>query len=106
MKSKQITESNINDLIFDANSGDWWVEDGAFKALHSFNLIRTKFLIEAISSYSSKKIKSQKEFLAEKYNSNVYNEFESSSLNVGKVAPTFESDQKIDGRLILLLIDL
>ena len=45
--------------------------------------------------------KSQKEFLAEKYNSNVYNEFGSSSLNVGKVAPTFESDQKIDGRLIL-----
>ena len=60
MKSKQITESNINDLIFDANSGDWWVEDGAFKALHSFNLIRTKFLIEAVSSYSSKIIKSQR----------------------------------------------
>ena len=35
---------------FDANSGDWWVEDGAFKALHSlFNLIRTKFLIEALA---------------------------------------------------------
>ena len=32
--------------------------------------------------------KLQKEILAEKYNSNVYNEFESSSLNVGKVAPT------------------
>jgi len=60
MKSKQITESNINDLIFDANSSDWWVEDGAFKALHSFNLIRTKFLIEAVSSYSSKIIKSQR----------------------------------------------
>ena len=45
--------------------------------------------------------KLQKEILAEKYNSNVYNEFESSSLNVGKVAPTFDSDQKIDGRLIL-----
>ena len=39
MKSKKITESNIDDSIFNANSGEWWVEDGAFKALHSFNLI-------------------------------------------------------------------
>ncbi len=43
----------------------------------------------------------QKNILTEKYNSNVYNDFDSSSLNVGKVAPTFHSDQKIDGRLIL-----
>ena len=44
MKSKQITESNINDLIFDANSGEWWIEDGAFKVTF-LNLIRTKFLM-------------------------------------------------------------
>jgi 2-polyprenyl-6-hydroxyphenyl methylase/3-demethylubiquinone-9 3-methyltransferase len=60
MKSKQITESSINDLIFDANSGEWWIEDGAFKALHSFNLIRTKFLTDAINSYFNKTLKGQK----------------------------------------------
>ena len=60
MKSKQITVSNMNDLIFDANSGEWWIEDGAFKALHSFNLIRSKFLSDAINSYSNKTLKSQK----------------------------------------------
>ena len=60
MKSKQITESSVNDLIFDANSGEWWVENGAFKALHSFNLIRIKFLTDAIYSYSNKTLKSQK----------------------------------------------
>ena len=60
MKSKQITESSVNDPIFDANSGEWWVENGAFKALHSFNLIRIKFLTEAIYSYSNKTLKSQK----------------------------------------------
>ena len=60
MKSKQITESSVNDPIFDANSGEWWVENGAFKALHSFNLIRIKFLADAINSYSNKTLKSQK----------------------------------------------
>ena len=60
MKSKQITESSFNDPIFDAYSDEWWVENGAFKALHSFNLIRVKFLIEAVNSYSNKTLKSQK----------------------------------------------
>ena len=60
MKSKQITESSVNDLIFDANSDEWWSENGAFKALHSFNLIRIKFLTDAINSYSNETLKSQK----------------------------------------------
>ena len=60
MKSKQITEPSVNDLIFDAYSDEWWVENGAFKALHSFNLIRVKFLIEAINSYSNKTLKNLK----------------------------------------------
>ena len=60
MKSKQITKSRVNDPIFDAKSGEWWVENGAFKALHSFNLIRIKFLTDAINSYSNKTLKSQK----------------------------------------------
>ncbi len=59
MKSKQITKSSVNDLIFNANSGEWWVENGAFKALHSFNLIRIKFLIDALNSYSNKTLKSK-----------------------------------------------
>ena len=60
MKSKQITKSRVNDPIFDAKSGEWWVENGAFKALHSFNLIRIKFLTDTIYSYSNKTLKSQK----------------------------------------------
>ena len=43
----------------------------------------------------------QKELLFDKYNSNVYNTYSSSSLNKGKVAPTFNSEELIDGRLIL-----
>ena len=43
----------------------------------------------------------QKEILFDKYNSNVYNTYSSSSLNKGKVAPTFDSEELIDGRLIL-----
>ena len=49
MKSKQITEPSVNDLIFDAYSDEWWVENGAFKALHSFNLIRVKFLMKRLT---------------------------------------------------------
>ena len=60
MKSKKITESNIDDSIFNTNSGEWWIEDGAFKALHSFNLIRTKFLKDAIKSYPIKTLKNKK----------------------------------------------
>ena len=60
MKSKQITESSVNNSIFDANSSEWWIEDGAFKALHSFNLIRTKFLHETINSDSNKTLKKKK----------------------------------------------
>ena len=60
MKSKKITESNIDDSIFNANSGEWWIEDGAFKALHSFNLIRTKFLTDAIKSYPNNTLKNKK----------------------------------------------
>ena len=43
----------------------------------------------------------QKEILFDKYNSNIYNTYSSSSLNKGKVPPTFDSEELIDGRLIL-----
>ena len=43
----------------------------------------------------------QKKILFDKYNSNIYNTYSSSSLNKGKVPPTFDSEELIDGRLIL-----
>ena len=63
MKSKQITESSVNDLIFDANSGEWWVENGAFKALHSFNLIRLNFLLTRLTLIPIKHLKVKKSLM-------------------------------------------
>ena len=38
----------MNNKIFNEFSDDWWKEDGAFKALHSFNLLRLKYIKERI----------------------------------------------------------
>ncbi len=45
MKSKNY-KSMLNDSsrVFDNLSDEWWDENGSFKALHSFNLIRLEFL--------------------------------------------------------------
>ena len=43
----------------------------------------------------------EKENLHDKYNSKLYNDFDTSSLNVGKNLPKYENDELIDGRLIL-----
>ena len=45
MKSKNF-KSRINETsrLFDKLSGEWWDENGSFKALHSFNLIRLEYL--------------------------------------------------------------
>ena len=45
MKSKNY-KSTLNDSsrLFDNLSDEWWNEDGPFKALHSFNLIRLEYL--------------------------------------------------------------
>ena len=57
MKSKKITiQKNDNKNIFDSLSDEWWNEKGSFEALHSFNPIRIKFILNSIG----KSIKSLK----------------------------------------------
>ena len=49
MKSKKITiQKNDNKNIFDELSNEWWNETGNFEALHSFNPIRIKFILNLI----------------------------------------------------------
>ena len=41
MKSKNFKSTNNETLsFFDKLSNEWWDEEGSFKALHSYNLIR------------------------------------------------------------------
>ncbi len=47
----------MNNNIFSELSNDWWKEDGAFKALHSFNLLRLKYIKEKIFKNSFKNLK-------------------------------------------------
>ena len=47
----------MNNKIFNEFSDDWWKEDGAFKALHSFNLLRLKYIKERILKNSLKNLK-------------------------------------------------
>jgi 2-polyprenyl-6-hydroxyphenyl methylase/3-demethylubiquinone-9 3-methyltransferase len=45
MKSKNFkSTTNETSRLFDKLSNEWWDEDGSFKALHSFNLIRIQYL--------------------------------------------------------------
>ena len=45
MKSKNFKSTpNETSRIFDRLSDEWWDENGSFKALHSFNLIRLDYL--------------------------------------------------------------
>ena len=49
MKSKKITiQKDDNKNIFDELSNEWWNETGNFEALHSFNPIRIKFILNLI----------------------------------------------------------
>ena len=49
MKSKKITiQKDDNKNIFDELSNEWWNETGNFGALHSFNPIRIKFILNLI----------------------------------------------------------
>jgi 2-polyprenyl-6-hydroxyphenyl methylase/3-demethylubiquinone-9 3-methyltransferase len=58
MKSKNYKiRSKMDDQIFTNLADDWWKEDGAFKALHSFNIIRLKFIKEKIRKGSIKNFK-------------------------------------------------
>ena len=49
MKSKKITiQKDDNKNIFDELSNEWWNETGNFGALHSFNPIRIKFILNLV----------------------------------------------------------
>jgi len=49
MKSKKIRiQKNENKTIFDTLSGEWWSETGSFEALHSFNPVRIKFILNSV----------------------------------------------------------
>ena len=57
MKSKKITiQKKGNENIFDKLSNEWWDEKGSFEALHSFNPVRIKFILNSVG----KSIKSLK----------------------------------------------
>ena len=45
MKSKNFKKHNKKtSKLFDKLSDEWWDENGSFKALHSFNLVRLEYL--------------------------------------------------------------
>ena len=49
MKSKNFKSTpNETSRLFDKLSDEWWDENGSFKALHSFNLIRLEYLKKII----------------------------------------------------------
>jgi len=49
MKSKKIRDTQSNtDSVFENFSSDWWNDKGAFKPLHSFNLLRVKYLLDSL----------------------------------------------------------
>ena len=49
MKSKKITmQKNDNKNIFDELSTEWWNETGNFEALHLFNPVRIKFILDLL----------------------------------------------------------
>ena len=51
MKSKKITIQKKGDQnIFDELSDEWWNERGSFEALHSFNPLRIKFILNSIGN--------------------------------------------------------
>ena len=58
MKSKNFKRTlQSQTQFFDELSKDWWDEDGPFKALHSFNLIRINFIKDKIIKKSFKGLK-------------------------------------------------
>ena len=49
MKSKKITiQKKGNENIFDKLSNEWWNEKGSFEALHAFNPVRIKFILNSV----------------------------------------------------------
>ena len=49
MKSKNFKSTlNGSSRVFDKLSDEWWDENGSFKALHSFNLIRLEYYLNEV----------------------------------------------------------
>ena len=58
MKSKKLKKKNQeNPNVFDQLSEQWWDENGAFKALHSFNILRLKYIKSSMPNNSLKNLK-------------------------------------------------
>ena len=47
----------MSDELFDSLSSEWWNENGPFKALHSFNLVRIKYIKKYLGKKSLKNLK-------------------------------------------------
>ncbi len=56
MKSKKITETGDTENVFEDKYQEWWDENGAFKALHTFNLVRVKFLQDSLDLNNTEKL--------------------------------------------------
>ena len=57
MKSQEIKNNlNVQKEVFSSLSDEWWSTNGPFEALHSFNAIRVKFIIDFLHT-EKKKIK-------------------------------------------------
>lgn len=58
MKSKKIRNTDPNaESVFENFSSDWWNEKGTFKPLHSFNLLRVKYLRDSLNLMSKNSLK-------------------------------------------------
>ncbi len=58
MKSKNFKiNDDDNSKLFDKLAVEWWDENGSFKALHSFNFLRLKYIKEKIKPKSFDKLK-------------------------------------------------
>ncbi len=55
-KSYKINEAK-NSELFDSLAEEWWNENGSFKALHSFNFVRLKYIRKQIRRKSMKNLK-------------------------------------------------
>jgi 2-polyprenyl-6-hydroxyphenyl methylase/3-demethylubiquinone-9 3-methyltransferase len=61
MKSNKYKKTSLlNNDVFDKLSNEWWDENGSFKALHSFNLIRIKYLKNRLLTFSNNSLKNLK----------------------------------------------
>jgi pyruvate/2-oxoglutarate/acetoin dehydrogenase E1 component/TPP-dependent pyruvate/acetoin dehydrogenase alpha subunit len=97
-------ESKSKDLLAKMSTQLKKAKDPMRKEIYS--ALRSALRLVRNESIDSKKnaidwYNKEQKNLYDKYNSKLYNDFETSSLNVGKNLPKYENDELIDGRLIL-----